>query len=101
MNWILTKDILAETGGGKSRVGFGTYASDKDAATRGLMLQSSLLKHELPHEFRLKDDDGEIYYEGRSDDNTSEDAFEPLDWANAGSGCTSIEYLNDGEWEIL
>ena len=51
----------------------------------------------LPETFQLKDDDGNIYFIGRS----SEEAFEPLDWAMAEYGCTSIEYLVDGKWEVL
>lgn len=40
-------------------------------------------------------------YEDRSDDNSSEDAFEPLDWAAAHAGCTEIQYRNGGRWETL
>lgn len=56
---------------------------------------------EMPHKFRLLDDDGEVYFEGWSNDNNSERAFEPLDWAMADSGCTEIQYFNDGKWETL
>lgn len=53
--------------------------------------------------FRLKDDDGQVYYEGIfAGDHTSEDAFTPLEWATDYAGCTSIEYLQDnGQWEVL
>lgn len=52
-------------------------------------------------EWRVKDDDDEIYYEGRmtaerlNDD--SERAFGPLDFAMADAGATSMEYYVDGE----
>lgn len=54
--------------------------------------------------FRMKDDDGEIYYEGRFlGDEKSEDAFGPLDdFGMPDAGCTSIEYRNaQGGWETL
>lgn len=47
--------------------------------------------------FRLKDDDGEVYYTGfYFGDVNSEDAFAPLDWAANEAGCTSIEYQAHG-----
>jgi len=53
--------------------------------------------------FRLKDDDGEVYFLGFfSGDWESEDGFGPLDNFGAGWGCTSIEYRNErGAWEVL
>jgi hypothetical protein len=56
-------------------------------------------------QFRLKDDDGEIYFEGRFvGDEKSEDAFGPLDdYGLPDSGCTSIEYFNPAKekWQAL
>jgi len=47
---------------------------------------------DLDHYFRMYDDDGELYYEGRSDDDSS---FEPLDYyGEPNAGCTEIRYLN-------
>lgn len=54
--------------------------------------------------FRLCDDDGELYYEGRSTDNKTEAALDPLDsYGMPNAGCTMIRYLNEetGEWEAL
>lgn len=51
--------------------------------------------------FRLYDDDGNIYYEGLSDDFAT---FEPLDdYGTPNAGCTEIRYYNDKtkEWETL
>lgn len=57
---------------------------------------------DLPYAFRLYDDDGILYFDGRSDDRDSEDAFAPLDWAEPNYGCTRIDYLqDDGTWETL
>lgn len=56
---------------------------------------------ELPHQFRMKDDDGEIYYYGRS---SSDSSFAPLDdFGMPNAGCTTIEYYNQKtkKWEIL
>lgn len=44
------------------------------------------------HKFRLLDDDGEIYFYGFSDNNSS---FRPLDWAMPQWGCTEIQYRNE------
>jgi len=50
---------------------------------------------QLPYTFRIYDDDGELYFEGKSDDNESEDAFSPLDeYAMPNYGATEIHYKN-------
>lgn len=52
--------------------------------------------------FQLRDDDGEVYFEGVSMDSTSEAAFAPLDDFGAAYGCTSIWYQDGhGDWEVL
>jgi len=52
--------------------------------------------------FRMKDDDGEVYYHGLCDDSETEDAFEPLDdFGMPNAGCTSIEYFENGKWSVL
>jgi len=58
----------------------------------------------LTEQFRLYDDDGNLYYEGVSSDSTSERAFDPLDdFGTPNAGCTTIRYYrkDKGEWEIL
>ena len=56
-------------------------------------------------QWRVKDDDGEIYYEGRMTKERLEDsedrAFGPLDFAAADAGATTMEYLENGKWEQL
>jgi hypothetical protein len=49
-------------------------------------------------EFRLRDDDGEVYFYGRTNDTSS---FAPLDDWGDHFGATSIEFLNNGVWEEL
>ncbi len=56
----------------------------------------------LKHRFRLLDDDGEIYYEGLSDDCDSQRAFAPLDDFGLGyAGCTEIHYFDGHTWNQL
>ena len=51
------------------------------------------IKKTMPYKFKLYDDDGELCFEGYSNRNDDDVAFEPLDWAE-GEGCTSIKYWN-------
>ena len=55
----------------------------------------------LPYKFRLLDDDGEVYFEGQSNDSLSECAFIPLDEIGNGYGCTDVQYFEDGKWVSL
>ncbi|AII15625.1 hypothetical protein CIG1485E_a0100 (plasmid) [Campylobacter iguaniorum] len=60
------------------------------------------LEKELTCEFRLLDDDGEVYAKGYSDDGSSENAFAPLDdYGMPAWGCTEIQYKEKGKWETL
>lgn len=84
--WTITNDLIHE--GNK----VGTGSCNYDEAKAAL----------LQHRFRLLDDDGEIYYEGLSDDCDSERAFAPLDDFGKGyAGCTEIHYLTDGAWRQM
>lgn len=62
---------------------------------------------ELPHEFQLLDDDGEVYYTGRCgnlNDADGDSAFAPLDWATPRFGCTEMRFRLAGTadaWETL
>lgn len=55
--------------------------------------------------WRVLDDDGEVYYEGRMSkkrlESHAELAFGPLDFAMADAGATTMEYVKDGKWEVL
>ena len=55
------------------------------------------------HNFRLLDDDGEVYAYGKSTDDSSEDAFIPLDDFMYDYGVTEIQYKNPetGKYETL
>ena len=58
----------------------------------------------LSYDFKLYDDDGQLYYEGRTADinEDEERAFAPLDWARYKAGCTIMKYRlhadYNGEW---
>jgi len=80
--WRITKDLL---GTGKAGVG-NAVASDV-----------------LEYPFRLKDDDGEIYYEGLCNgwDFPGWEVFAPLDWGEEEAGTTVMEYFENGMWQVL
>jgi len=84
--WTITRDFIEKPGA------VGTCSADfEDAKTSS-----------LKHRFRLLDGDGELYYEGRSDDCDSQQAFAPLDDFGVGfAGCTEIRYLEHGRWESV
>lgn len=65
-------------------------------------LVKSFEKEELI-DFRLFDDDGELYYSGKMRKKYLDSSypFGPLDWAMNDSGCTYMEYLENGVWKIL
>lgn len=68
--------------------------------------ETLLLAHgEDTHEFRLFDDDGNMYYSGwYVGDPNAEEAFGPLDdFGMPDSGCTRIDFLDKstGKWEEL
>jgi hypothetical protein len=64
----------------------------------GVTSSDYILDTDLPYQFRILDGDKEVYFYGLSDDNSS---FDPLDNLGTAFGCTSIEYLENGEWKEL
>lgn len=91
-NWKITKDEFASEIGGQSAVGVASVGIKQVDETT------------LTEKFRLLDDDGVLYFEGISDDATSQNAFAPLDdFGQRDSGCTEIQYLNKetGRYETL
>ena len=67
--------------------------------TRGTHEQKLLLDFGQGTAFKLKDDDGNLYFRGKCLDDSS---FSPLDEFGAAYGCTILEYRNnDGTWSIL
>lgn len=84
--WIITHDILDN----RKKVNINSRDYDE------------CMRNKLTHRFRLLDGDGEVYYEGLSDDCDSENAFAPLDDFGGGcAGCTEIQYLRTNIWKSL
>jgi hypothetical protein len=53
--------------------------------------------HPNARRFRMRDDDGELYYEGVYVPTPGSDEFEPLDaFGGPNAGCTAIEYWENG-----
>jgi len=88
--WVIDVDHMADesrklpcNGNAKGMVGPRSYRGDGS---------------ELEERFRMYDDDGNLYYEGRS----MEVGFEPLDdFGSPNAGCTGIKFLEEGEWRWL
>jgi hypothetical protein len=91
--WIITKDFLWEEG--------------DDVPSRANKVKSQNFNHDYFYlqelvKFYLFDDDGELYYEGMMTKKYLDDyGFGPLDWAMADSGCTYMEYYENGVWKQL
>lgn len=88
INWIITYDHLEN-----KEIPLPNYKDE---------IIQAFNKEELV-DFRLFDDDGELYYSGKMRKKylESDYPFGPLDWAMNDSGCTYMEYLEDGAWKIL
>jgi hypothetical protein len=98
--WMIDKDHTADPG---SRPGTNSNAV-------GMMGPRGMSDHHMRllvagqgAPFRMLDDDGELYYEGRFiGDIDDEEAFGPLDdFGMPNAGATSILYLRNGIWEQL
>lgn len=88
VNWVITYDHLEN-----KEIPFPNYKDE---------IVESFNKEELI-DFRLFDDDGELYFSGKMRKKYLESSypFGPLDWAMNDSGCTYMEYLENGEWKQL
>lgn len=97
--WVILTDHLHESDP--------TIFTDSGAGTAGPRgatdEQIAAIKAGGGTAFRLKDDDGELYYSGRFlGDSLSGEAFAPLDdFGMPNAGCTTIEYYRAGKWEQL
>ena len=90
--WVITADLL-----GDERSDVGTVGPS------GCPFSAEHIERD-GSKFRMKDDDGEVYYEGRIILGEDEEWFGPLDdFGMPNAGCTSIEYYNEhkSEWEVI
>lgn len=118
MQWIITVDHISARVSAALGDSPSTYADKKLRAKkdwlaayraaspeeRATMLDA--FKASMTEEFRLYDDDGELYYEGlclNLDDQDEEGAFDPLNWAMNNDGCTTMKYRKKGHaiWKTL
>lgn len=90
--WLITNDYINKESDGTNRTGKKSYNFNKNKWAK---------TNHIP--FRLYDDDKIHYYSGLIDeeslygnDETLMDA--PLRWAMADAGCTSMLYLEKGQW---
>ena len=69
------------------------------------LVADEIANHPDGKKFRMKDDDGEVYYEGVYVPAGDSDEFEPLDaFGRPNAGATSIEYWESGAgggWKAL
>ena len=111
MHWIITKDLINTSVGDTNRAGYTVlhsapeYSCDPSRAILSVSERTPIIAM-MTHEFRLFDDDGELYYEGLCkdvDQQESRSAFEPLDWAEVDVGATRMDYRKIGatEWVTL
>jgi hypothetical protein len=103
MPWIVTKDLIADP---TVRQPSNVNAVGMVGPRTAKMTADEILNHPQGQKFRMKDDDGEVYYEGImviTADDGDEAEFRPLDdFGRPNAGATDIEYLRpDGSWELI
>lgn len=97
--WVITEDHLFD----------GDTIDRNEAGTSGPSDAPADLLARLAagegREFRIHDDDGELYYAGRiitRDEPGCQEDFGPLDdWGTPNAGATEIRYRANGKWETL
>lgn len=102
--WVIDVDHLADEGAEP-----GSWVDNAATVTGPSTAPDELLAKLAAGEgeqFKMFDDDYELYYTGRlvsTEGADSEDGFGPLDDFGLGNaGCTSIQYKNaQGKWETL
>lgn len=103
MPWIITKDFIADP---SARQGTNANAVGIVGPRTATLTAEQIIRHPQGRKFRMKDDDGELYYEGVmviTPEDGPEAEFRPLeDFGTPNAGATSIEYMRaDGSWELI
>lgn len=103
MPWTITRDYIADE--------TAPQPSNSNAVgmvgPRGAKLTATqIIEHPQAQKFRIKDYDGEMYYEGVmviTPEDGEQSAFRPLDdFGRPNAGATVIEYQRpDGTWKTL
>lgn len=103
MPWTITKDHLADPDAPQpSNLNAVGIVGPRNAK----MTAEEIIQHPQGRRFRMKDDDGEVYYEGImvvTPEDGDEGEFRPLwDFGMPNAGATTIEYEGpDGSWKVL
>lgn len=102
MPWTITKDHIADP---EARQPSNANAVGMVGPRGATLTADEIVAHPKGRKFRIKDGDGELYYEGVSviTDDGDEDEFGPLDdFGRPNAGATDIEYQRaDGSWEAI
>ena len=107
MAWGITSDHIWEEGDDPKYKAVGTMEEHAR-----IPIEAYVLGHESPElpgkplpfiDFRLYDDDGELYFEGRlHDDDDCENQASALKWGESFAGCTTIKVnRQDGKGWVL
>lgn len=101
MPWTITKDHIAD----EAALHPSNFNAVGMVGPRSARLNAQqIIEHPQGRKFRMKDDDGELYYEGVMlvmPEDGEEAEFRPLDdFGMPNAGATTIEYQRpDGSWE--
>jgi hypothetical protein len=103
MPWTITKDFIADPA---ARQPSNANAVGMVGPCNAKLTAAQIIAHPEGRKFRIKDGDGEVYYEGVmvvTDDDGEETEFRPLDdFGKPNAGATDIEYQRlDGTWEMV
>ncbi len=103
MPWTITKDFIADP---TARQPSNANAVGMVGPRNAKLTAAQIIAHPEGRKFRMKDDDGELYYEGImvvTADDGDEAEFRPLDdFGKPNAGATDIEYQRaDGTWELI
>ena len=103
MPWTITKDYIADPAARKPS---NQNAVGMVGPSHAKLTAEEILGHPDGQVFRMKDDDGELYYEGVmviTPEDGDEAEFRPLwDFGMPNAGATTIEYRqSDGTWTPL
>ena len=103
MPWVITKDLIGDASAPQPS---NLYAVGMVGPRGAKLTAEEIASHPQGRRFRIRDDDGELYYEGImvvAPEDGEDAGFRPLwDFGMPNAGATAIEYQRpDGKWEAL
>ena len=94
--WTVTKDLLAEP---DAPAGTNRNAAGVVGPSAATLTAEQITSHPRAVRFRMRDDDGELCYEGAM---VGDDLFAPLDdFGMPNAGCTSVEVFDGRRWTTV